>query len=774
MECAYCLRVFEADNLINRTCAICARNYVICQICYKCNYDCCLGPGAQSPHSACVMCRGGREISVFKTCIRCTVPQYSPVPMQQPQFPSYGMPLQQPQFTSFGMPLQQPQFPSFGIAQTGGSNVNFLPWQPPPVTFLNPHTTQTQAAISPPELRLGVITWNVAHYGEQPIELWRLLNLTNDATDDLLNGFLTKYFEAMQWDAIGQLEMLDQVPLNTKTAAIRNWFWKLERLVENATTDRMEDAFAGFQIAWEDLWDDSDDEGMDLQEKESEPKPVKTSEGMEILTRSHFLSSRVKCARAVSDLRDALKPFFLSDALREFGNETGWYSPFANQSPLSILLEKGAKAYHAAVNLDKALHKYMVVLSVVEMFRDNEWLDVLILQEINLGLDNFIQEVGSYAKKSGVGLGCHASQQLKSDSSADGSQSEYYLIVYAQRKGKPIQVKQSMLATTAGKIVAETEKPFLWNKTAETPTYRPVVLYEVTVADSPVLIGAVHTTPFGDEHKMERCDVFAELEQALKEIKKTYGDKMPLIIGGDYYLTGEARTFPSYNLEPHQKEAIVKAWAEELAATNQARRQQKLKAKSENQLQKEINTKITKLKEGKIADAWFTTQLNRNRNVTGKLVDKWHVTVAQRLEYADWQVIQTVSGTNWDNEEEGWFNLRIADFFLTTGWKSFARGLVTPLGGIVELDTSNLQNARYWRLFSDHFPVGGCFSTRTGDPWVQKAFIRSSKAALNADLINLDIEQGTFGNMGGLYPILPADFEPQPSGKVVGSAKIGK
>ncbi len=55
---------------------------------------------------------------------------------------------------------------------TESLDMQVIPFElPPPIqtihtAFLNPHVTGLQATLSPPDVRLGVVTWNVAHFSQ--------------------------------------------------------------------------------------------------------------------------------------------------------------------------------------------------------------------------------------------------------------------------------------------------------------------------------------------------------------------------------------------------------------------------------------------------------------------------------------------------------------------------------------------------------------------------------------------------------------------------------
>jgi len=72
-------------------------------------------------------------------------------------------------------------------------------------------------------------------------------------------------------------------------------------------------------------------------------------------------------------------------------------------------------------------------------------------------------------------------------------------------------------------------------------------------------------------------------------------------------------------------------------------------------------------------------------------------------------------------------HLKVADFIVHTAydddlhgtdghWRGWCLGLLCPdVGRIVLADSDDLAVSRFWACFSDHFPVGGLFSTRQGE-----------------------------------------------------------
>ena len=129
--CSYCkIEVIKKGttltlDLVSVPCPGCRTNFSICPRCLELQYAYC----ASHNMLLCPNCRGGLVMHPMQICPSCTVSVQKilgPIPELQSQ---------------------------------------------PVPTFVTPHTDDRQAAVMPPDIRLGIVTWNVAHFGKEPVEL---------------------------------------------------------------------------------------------------------------------------------------------------------------------------------------------------------------------------------------------------------------------------------------------------------------------------------------------------------------------------------------------------------------------------------------------------------------------------------------------------------------------------------------------------------------------------------------------------------------------------
>lgn len=121
---------------------------------------------------------------------------------------------------------------------------------------------------------------------------------------------------------------------------------------------------------------------------------------------------------------------------------------------------------------------------------------------------------------------------------------------------------------------------------------------------------------------------------------------------------------------------------------------------------------------------------DRNKRLSAQIVHQFRnltgVTFEAQLENK-YQLMQPIWGTNIHAKapEIDTTNarnprvsaLRLADFVVCSlGWQSGFVGLVHhKKTGILRVDDDAVTTSQYWRLISDHFPIGGRFSTRADD-----------------------------------------------------------
>jgi hypothetical protein len=375
----------------------------------------------------------------------------------------------------------------------------------------------------------------------------------------------------------------------------------------------------------------------------------------------------------------------------------------------------------------KALHSHNIVVHVREMFEKNkDWLDVIILQEIN---DPALLE------RDESNYTVHRGPHMKS--AGKNGQNEYYPLLMRNDSGG--SVVASYVVSTDGELQAvSSDQLYRWNK--KNAIYRPIMVYhirkETPSGTQDYLIGVVHTTPEPDGGLAEfnRQIIYDEVKEGLGVLKRRAEELgLPLIIGGDYYLSAEAVV-----KEPTAEDLSIfddppnEDWMDEgkqdvgdqeedfsdqeegegkaLRKTRQdieglirelMRLKPKPKSKSEPQDNSQhglIDERLKFLRAAK-ADA----QIIRN------ICD---LTVKANVEQLGLYLGQAISGTNPKADPlSRWFDLQVADFFVHNETiKDFRVGIMRPEGGMVSLDREDLYYSRYWQHFSDHFPVGGIYS----------------------------------------------------------------
>ncbi|SHN40517.1 hypothetical protein [Chitinophaga sp. CF418] len=392
-----------------------------------------------------------------------------------------------------------------------------------------------------------------------------------------------------------------------------------------------------------------------------------------------------------------------------------------------------------------ALHTQNIQKHVDEMFqRNSDWLDVVALHEVN----------DPSKLKESVEYDMHVGPHLMS---AQGKgQNEYYPLLI--RKGAHVTVKQIYLVTTDGRLQpTENGKQEKWNKNfakQEDKIFRPIVVYELEKMGNKgkkqiYWLGIVHTTPESDTgiSEFNREKIYDEVEEGLKTLRgEADKRRIPLVIGGDYYLTAEAVTRDMS--EKEKKDFNEDDWElEDYSETYASIEKLELEL---NERLSELLDKLQELKEGEEEDEAnkaereylgerlkFLAEAKRDNQILRNI---YGLTVAARVEDLGLYLTQPVTGTNPKKKPLlRWFDLQIADFFIHgQGIKSAQAGILRPQGQIAKVDTEDMYNSRYWQHFSDHFPVGGIFSTKNKDLSAHRALagVNTAKAKELANISN--------------------------------------
>ncbi|KAA2238781.1 hypothetical protein F0L74_21435 [Chitinophaga agrisoli] len=471
--------------------------------------------------------------------------------------------------------------------------------------------------------------------------------------------------------------------------------------------------------------------------------------------------------------------------------------------------------------LARALHTRNIALQAEQMFANNSWLDIMVLQEVNNP---------SLLEQSGSSYDMDTGPQMVSG--GENPQKEYYPILI--RKGSGFTVSAIFYVNTKGNKISvkeaeeqdkqedeEKEKqekkpaPYEdvdWDKSAG--SYRPIMVYELErpVKDSDkkekVWIGVVHTTPETDSGVAEfnRINIYNEIKKGLATLSAQAKDKgIPLIIGGDYYLTAEAvvaeksrkrkrddkkeaenketvnevkeGTDRQFDQLTRKKEWMVTFWEDLqevetqlgiIATAKQEIAARDLKSQKFMELRNgwisdaeaAINIILKKYEVGSVEelDALFTkeTLLQAERDKKLIMLTEYRkekqilrnvnkTTTKHRVEALDLHLTQSISGTNPKEDPlTEWSKLQIADFFIDQGWQTTKAGIMRPGGKMVTTDAEDLRHSKYWQHFSDHFPVGGIFSTAPKDEeavmaLLSQAFVEDEKAEDTAKQANINM-----------------------------------
>jgi endonuclease/exonuclease/phosphatase family metal-dependent hydrolase len=286
-----------------------------------------------------------------------------------------------------------------------------------------------------------------------------------------------------------------------------------------------------------------------------------------------------------------------------------------------------------------------------------------------------------------------------------------------------------------------------WNKAQS--RYRPIICYELEVktdnghVQQAVRIGVVHTTPSGNE--AVRVGVYDQIDKPLRHLARS---PVPLVVGGDFYLTAEAVTRAFHVLTPKDQGLARRTLAQyrksletkrdELAKTERRMIQEQHwdEAQEIHDQQVHLESLISRYREGAI-------QAIRNDATL-------QISVEKRIQALGLEVAQPLAGTNWKTKQvDRWFDAQIADFFVHTGphsthpnshWQKTRVGIVDLTEGLRLSDESSLDLAQQWALISDHCPVGITLSMDAKDRWVDHPFHHLDRMVLWARLHELATE----------------------------------
>lgn len=385
--------------------------------------------------------------------------------------------------------------------------------------------------------------------------------------------------------------------------------------------------------------------------------------------------------------------------------------------------------------------------TIIRFFKQNPWLDVLVLQEINQVSIQSLHQLELQKQGLILALG----PKMTSIGAKGGlGQHEYYPIVYRAGSLK----YEGCWAFHGGKWIRNTkgseDEEIYWTKPEhksksrkksnelkgkskkrkglrnpnDYEDYRPVVVHRLAMGSQTVYVGVVHTTPKGKH--LSRAPEYKQVKSILEIAKQrsTAGNEH-WIIAGDYYLDPESLVRPKKESEPKVRAKQFETVIDEhglqivipISATNQSvlarnHPQDEEDSDEEDEIGKEERRKLSEIIGGVVTSNQRPGNLRRE--VEGALRE---VPRAKRSKFdsenalAD-RIVLVDSGLDKEASVKLVLNKR-ADFFICTPTLKFCwAGLVSPCGGLLLVDP-NHHALNWWAKVSDHAPIGGIFSNRT-------------------------------------------------------------
>ncbi|MCY0991683.1 endonuclease/exonuclease/phosphatase family protein [Nannocystis sp. ILAH1] len=364
--------------------------------------------------------------------------------------------------------------------------------------------------------------------------------------------------------------------------------------------------------------------------------------------------------------------------------------------------------------------------SIGRLFSKNDWLDVLVLQEINqVSLKSLPADIEGHGLQ--MILGPH---MISIGPQGGRGQHEYYPIVF---RGDRLACDHCWALHRGRWIACGSDTIVEWTKPQHKaknpalrkyPSYRPIVVYRLINANGGyVYVANVHTTPKGSG--LSRKHEFDQVRFILEVAKARQAAGEHWIVVGDYYLDPEASVMDRGHAlgRAGRFEAKVGTYELELvvplSATNQTglssiseRYGVEIDQDSEDEQDPDASKKEKQLLFDKLKSAVEAKVFESERPV-------------QPLEqylYAQKRKTKPVKDPP-DNfladrvvlfSTEGGKRIRVvlnkrADFFICT--RTLQRrfcGLVSPVEGILHVDP-NHNALNWWCTVSDHAPIGAIF-----------------------------------------------------------------
>lgn len=581
--------------------------------------------------------------------------------------------------------------------------------------------------------RLGVISWNVNHLSEHDFigSMKALIGKLKTFPSETLTGVFKTVRAVL--DELRQLDYVKEYlkdPQNFKENFERNreFVKRLKRLQDKAdkvialctqirAIEKVIESFDAQEFL-DHLEDMASTDWIGLYEKANQDTSARAELARRVAQLRGFADHVESAKRAMATIRELQNHKMVLERL-------GGKDSALELSKHAAEVERALPSPGDTRKLPSALHADNIVMHVGEMFDKNEdWLDIVTLHEVNdtAPLD---KAKGSYDIYHGPEM----------ESSGETGQREFYPLLVRKDAGIEL-VKVYVVHTNGTMEETEHDKPYNWNKhksKQKDKVYRPMVIYELRKGGKKgqiYWVAVVHTTPESDSgiSEFNRNKIFGEVEAGLATLRQGADKRgIPLIVGGDYYLTAEAVVKELTRKDKKLVEDDEEDGSDEKDEDkNDYRRTVQKLAQLEQHLKKQRDALLSsKPKQGHddeqtpSTNSWeldalnerlkFVTEAQKDEQILRNLCE---LTVAAQVEKLGLFLAQPTSGTNPKaNPLSRWFDLQIADFFIhNANLPDVNIGLVRPEGGLTTVDSEELHDSRYWQHFSDHFPVGGVFS----------------------------------------------------------------
>lgn len=250
------------------------------------------------------------------------------------------------------------------------------------------------------------------------------------------------------------------------------------------------------------------------------------------------------------------------------------------------------------------------------------------------------------------------------------------------------------------------------------PYFRPIIVHKLLIKGRLVNIAVVHTSPEGG--KLARMGEYDQIAPFFKYVSNDDSGAL-WVIAGDYYLDPESniasnsaqRTENPDELFKEQIKANNLKFVISVSATNQSiltkdtstKRRKNLRERENLQDKIEANPEVIHNNLSKKIDTDLKQKFEEEYEIDPQSSSKKYIGLTKPYEIK----IDSVERKT----EEGPRHVvnKRADFFICSPeFSNTFAGIINPLGGLLNVDP-NHNALNWWRLISDHVPVGAVVST---------------------------------------------------------------